>query len=71
MRTPEHASGNVNRRAVLAVLSLLVFGLVNVIRILVWGANPLWGFVILPPIVLLTVFGWFAFKTERGREHTG
>lgn len=68
MSFPEKSSETVNRRAILVVLSLLAFGLVNVVRALLWGANPLWGLVMLPPILLLTAFGWLAFKSERGRE---
>lgn len=71
MDTPEDSSGSVNWRAILAVLSLLAFGLVNVVQLLVWGVNPLWGFMMLPPILLLTVFGWFAFRTGRGRKRAG
>lgn len=64
MGVPSRSSESVDRRAVVVALSLLAFGLFNVARIFLWGAKPLWAFMALPPIVLLTIFGWLAFASR-------
>ncbi|MFC7045416.1 hypothetical protein ACFQH6_08365 [Halobacteriaceae archaeon GCM10025711] len=51
------------RRAALAILPFLLLGLADVVLLLEWGLDPLWGFVILPPILFISVIGWIAFKT--------
>lgn len=51
------------RRPTLAVLPFLALGLADVILLLVWGLDPLWGFVILPPILFISVFGWLTFRS--------
>jgi len=59
------------KRAVLAVTPFLLLGLADVILLLGWGLNPLWGFMILPPILFITALAWLAFRTgfvsERAR----
>lgn len=49
-------------RATLAILPFLVLGLLNVALVMTWGLQPLWVFVMLPPILFITVIGWVAFK---------
>ena len=51
------------RRAVLAVLPFLALGLADVVLLLAWGLDPLWGFAILPPILFVSVLAWIAFST--------
>lgn len=51
------------RRAALAVAPFLALGLADVLVLLYWGIDPLWGFVILPPILFMTALGWLAFRT--------
>lgn len=51
------------RRAALAVLPFLLLGLADVVLLLGWGLNPLWGFMILPPILFISVLAWIAFRT--------
>lgn len=58
----EEATGN-RRRAFLAILPFLLLGLFDVVLLLFWGINPLWGFMILPPILAICVIGWIAFKS--------
>ena len=58
----DSASGN-RTRAALAILPFLLLGLADVVLLLFWGLNPLWGFVILAPILFISVLGWIAFKT--------
>ena len=51
------------KRAVLAVLPFLALGVADVVLLLRWGLEPLWGFVVLLPILAISVLGWVAFKT--------
>jgi hypothetical protein len=51
------------RRAAIAILPFLLLGLADVVLLLGWGLDPLWGFMILPPIVFISVLGWIAFRT--------
>lgn len=51
------------------MLPFLALGLTDVLLLLFWGLDPLWGFVILPPILFMTVLSWIAFKT--GFHHQG
>ncbi|MFB6172967.1 MAG: hypothetical protein ABEJ23_10560 [Haloarculaceae archaeon] len=50
------------KRAALAVLPFLVLGLGDVILLLLWGLEPLWGFMILPPILFVSVLAWVSFR---------
>lgn len=61
---PDSGSNELNRRrAALAILPFLLLGLADVVLLLGWGLDPLWGFMILPPILFICVIGWVAFKT--------
>jgi len=57
------------KRAMLAVLPFLALGLADVVLLLVWGVDPLWGFAILPPILFVSVLAWIAFSTGFVGEH--
>lgn len=78
-RPPDRAAGRAGRpnrrRAALAVLPFLALGLADVVLLLRWGLDPLWGFVVLPPICFMTVLGWLAFRSgfhgRRGRPREG
>ncbi|QLH77475.1 hypothetical protein HZS55_09275 [Halosimplex rubrum] len=60
----ESDEGGYNRkRAALAVLPFLLLGLADIILLLQWGINPLWGFMILPPILFMSVLAWIAFRS--------
>jgi len=50
-------------RAALAVLPFLALGLADVVLLLLWGIDPLWGFAILPPILFVSALAWIAFST--------
>lgn len=52
------------RRAALLVTPFLLLGLADVVLLLIWGIDPLWGFVILPPILFMTLLGWIAFTND-------
>ncbi|MFW6003720.1 MAG: hypothetical protein ACOCPT_04805 [Halanaeroarchaeum sp.] len=65
MSTQNVGSGKRNRKqAALLVSPFLLLGLADVVLLLVWGIDPLWGFVILPPILFMTVLGWIAFTND-------
>ncbi|MFT4932073.1 MAG: hypothetical protein ACI91T_001961 [Natronomonas sp.] len=63
------------RRAALATLPFLSLGLIDVVLLLEFGLDPLWGFAILPPILFITVLTWLAFSTgfleDRGQSDDG
>lgn len=57
-------SGRNRRRAALYSLPFLLLGLGNVVLILSWGLEPLWGFLLLPPILFCTVLTYIVFSTD-------
>ncbi|WP_135363919.1 hypothetical protein [Halosimplex halophilum] len=60
----ETDEGGYNRkRAALAVLPFLLLGVADVLLLLGWGINPLWGFMILPPILFMSALAWIAFRS--------
>jgi len=59
------------KRAALAVLPFLLIGLADVVLLLVWGLDGLWGFMILPPILFMCVLAWIAFRTGFAQDRTG
>ena len=62
MSGPTITSDYRNRKqAAMLVTPFLLLGLADVALLLVWGISPLWGFVILPPILFMVVLGWIAF----------
>ncbi|WP_425499655.1 hypothetical protein [Halogeometricum luteum] len=72
MGSSETASRQISRRrATLAVSPFLALGIADIILLLGWGVDPLWGFMILPPILFITVLGWIAFRTGLARDRTG
>ena len=63
-------SGRKRKRAALYSLPFLLLGLGNVALILGWGMEPLWAFLLLPPILFCTVLTYIVFSTDflEGRE---
>lgn len=58
-----------NRKAAaLFVLPFLLIGLFDLALLLGWGLEPLWGFMILPPILFMSVLAWIAFRGGFVRE---
>jgi len=56
------------KQATLAVAPFLMLGLGNLALLLGWGLKPLWAFLILPPILFISVLGWIAFRTGFVRD---
>ena len=52
------------RRGVLSTLPFLLVGLGDVVLLLFWGVEPLWGFAILPPILFCSVLSYVVFSTD-------
>ena len=50
------------KQAALFISPFLALGLADVVLLLGWGLDPLWGFMILPPILFISFLGWIAFK---------
>lgn len=64
--------GGVSRwKAALFISPFLFIGLADLVLLLGWGLDPLWGFMILPPILFVTVLGWIAFRTGFASDRTG
>lgn len=60
----EEGDGRGRFWAVLAVLPFLAIGLGDVVLLLIWGIDPLWGFAILPPILFCSVLAYLVFSTD-------
>lgn len=68
----ERDDEGLNRKwAVLAVLPFLTLGIADVVLLLLWGLEPLWGFMILPPILFVSVLAWVAFRGGLAADRTG
>lgn len=67
----EDGDGLSRRQAVYAVLPFLALGIADVILLLEWGLDPLWGFMILPPILFVSVLAWVAFRGGLAQDRTG
>jgi hypothetical protein len=59
------------KQAFLAMLPFLLLGVADVVLLLLWGLDPLWGFLILPPILMMSVLAWVAFRGGFARDRTG
>jgi hypothetical protein len=61
-------SGN-RARAAKAVAPFLALGLLDLLLLMGWGVDPLWGFAILPPILFISVLAWIGFKSGFITDH--
>ena len=52
------------KRALLYVAPFLAIGIADVLLLLFRGLDPLWGFMILPPILFCSVLAYLAFSTD-------
>lgn len=55
-------------RATLAVVPLVAIGLGDLALVLLWGVDPLWGFLIVPPMTFVAAVGWIAFRSGLDRR---
>lgn len=68
MSSLERSTGKRNTHGVVLVLAFTIFSLFVVARFLVWGAQPLWGLIVVPPMSMLIVFAWLASEPDPDRE---
>ena len=59
------------RQAVLATLPFVALGVADLVLLLEYGLDPLWGFMILPPIAMMSVLAWIAFRGGLARDRVG
>jgi hypothetical protein len=52
------------------IAPFVALGLFDLVLLLRWGLDPLWGFMILPPILFVSVLGWIAFRTGFASNRT-
>ncbi|GAA0654410.1 hypothetical protein [Salarchaeum japonicum] len=50
------------KRAFLYISPFLALGIADVVLLLMWGLDGLWGFMILPPILFISAIGWIALR---------
>lgn len=60
---PDTDAGRSRTWAAIAIAPFVALGLADVLLLLFWGLDPLWGFVILPPILFISVLGWIGFRS--------
>lgn len=60
-RGPDRRDGR-RRKAALIVVPLFVLGLGNVVLILQWDMNPVWGALLVPPVIFISALGWIAIE---------
>ena len=49
-------------KAALIVVPLFVLGAGNVVLLLGWGLNPVWGLLLFPPVLFISAIGWIAIR---------
>ena len=67
---PGRADRSHRRRAALYVAPFLALGVADVVLLLWWGIDPLWGFMILPPILFCSALAWLVFSTDFLEDRT-
>jgi hypothetical protein len=59
------------KAATLVVLPFVALGIGNLVLVLLWGIDPLWGFLLLPPILFISAIGWIAIRGGFAENRTG
>ncbi|CAI48410.1 uncharacterized protein NP_0638A [Natronomonas pharaonis DSM 2160] len=57
------------KTATVVILPFLLLGLGNVVLILQWGLNLVWGLLLVPPVLFVSALGWLAVRGGIGEEH--
>jgi len=60
--TDDETGGTSRLRAALYISPFVAIGVADVVLLLVWGLDPLWGFMILPPILAISILGYVGFR---------
>jgi len=59
------------KAATIIILPFVALGIGNLLLIMQWGVDPLWGFLLLPPILFICVIGWIAIRGGFAEDRTG
>ena len=59
------------RLATIVILPFVALGVGNLLLILQRGLDPLWGFLLLPPILFVSAIGWIAIRGGFAENRTG
>lgn len=59
------------KAATIVILPFVALGIGNLILIISWGIDPLWGFLLLPPILFICVIGWIAIRGGFAENRAG
>jgi len=65
----ERPSGS--RKAAVVVVPLCILGIANVLLILQWDMNPVWGALLVPPVLFISVLGWIAIEGGIAGDRSG
>ncbi|MUV86442.1 hypothetical protein GJ631_07635 [Natronomonas sp. CBA1123] len=57
--------------AALITIPFVALGVGNLVLLLQWGLDPLWGFLLMPPILFVSVIGWIAIRGGFAEDRTG
>jgi len=68
--TESFVEGMTRWQATKYIAPFVFIGLFDLVLLLGWGLDPLWGFMILPPILFVSVLGWIAFRTGFASDRT-
>ena len=50
------------RKAAIVIVPFFLMGAGNVVLILQWGLDPMWGVLLFPPVVFISALGWIAIS---------
>ena len=66
----EETTGVNWRRATLIILPFLALGVGNGVLIVQWGLSPVWGLMLLGPVIFISAIGWLAIRGGIGEGET-
>lgn len=58
----EETTGVDWKRATLIIIPFLALGVGNGVLIVQWGLNPIWGLMLLGPVIFVSIIGWLAIR---------
>ena len=70
-RTADGGFRKGRKDATIIILPFVLLGVGNLLLIMWWGMDPLWGFLLLPPILFICVIGWIAIRGGFAEDRTG
>jgi hypothetical protein len=50
------------RKAAVIIVPFLLLGIGNVLLILQWGLDLVWGLLLVPPVLFISAMGWIAIS---------